>query len=58
MKINLIEKDLIQDNQIEIIFVKSVDGLGDSEILEILDFKEKDESCILLVESKKNIYRL
>ena len=53
MKINLIEKDLIQDNQIEIIFVKSVDGLGDSEILEILDFKAKDESCILLAESKK-----
>ena len=53
MKINLIEKDLIQDNQIEIIFVKSIDGLSDREILEILDFKAKDESSVLLVESKK-----
>ncbi len=53
MKINLIEKDLIQENQVEIIFVKSINGLSDCEILEILDFKAKDESCVLLAESKK-----
>ena len=55
MKINLIEKSLenISNSQIEIIFVKNIDNLVDKEILEILDFKAKDESCILLAESKK-----
>ena len=33
--------------------VKDYEDLADKEILEILDFKAKDESCILLAESKK-----
>ena len=54
MKINLVEKSVqISNNDVEIIFVKSIDGLEDIEILEILDFKAKDESCVLLAESKK-----
>ena len=54
MKINLVEKSAqTSNNDVEIIFVKSIDGLEDIEILEILDFKAKDESCVLLAESKK-----
>ena len=55
MKINLIEKNIenISDSQIEIIFVKNIENLADKEILEILDFKAKDESCVLLAEAKK-----
>ena len=55
MKINLIEKNIenISDSQIEIIFVKNIENLADREILEILDFKAKDESCVLLAEAKK-----
>lgn len=54
MKINLIEKNIENGvSEIEIFFVKSVENLADKEILEILDFKAKDESCILLAESKK-----
>ncbi len=55
MKINLIEKNIenISDSQIEIIFVKNIENLDDREILEILDFKAKDESCVLLAEAKK-----
>ena len=55
MKINLIEKKDIQKSNdcIEIIFAKNLDGLKDLELLELLDFKAKDESCVLLAESKK-----
>ena len=53
MKINLVEKSAKNSSDIEIVLVKTLDGLKDSEILEILDFKAKDESCILLAESKK-----
>jgi leucyl aminopeptidase len=53
MKINLVEKSAKNSSDIEIILVKTLDGLKDSEILEILDFKAKDEACVLLAESKK-----
>lgn len=54
MKINLVEKSVQKaGNDIEIIFVKSIEGLKDFDLLEILDFKAKDESCVLLAESKK-----
>ena len=47
MKINLVEKSAKNSSDIEIVLVKTLDGLKDSEILEILDFKAKDESCVL-----------
>ena len=53
MKINLVEKSAKNSSDIEIVLVKTLDGLKDSEILEILDFKAKDESCVLLAELKK-----
>jgi leucyl aminopeptidase len=54
MKINLVEKSLKKENsEVEIFFVKNIEGLEDLELLEILDFKAKDESCVLLAESKK-----
>ena len=55
MKINLIEKSIENaiNSEIEIIFVKNIENLADKEILEILDFKAKDEACVLLAESKK-----
>jgi leucyl aminopeptidase len=54
MKINLVEKSVQKTgNDVEIIFVKSIEGLKDFALLEMLDFKAKDESCVLLVESKK-----
>ena len=53
MKINLVEKSAKNSSDIEIVLFKTLDGLEDSEILEILDFKAKDESCVLLAESKK-----
>ena len=54
MKINLVEKSTqTSDFDVEIIFVKSLDDLADSKVLEILDFKAKDEACVLLAESKK-----
>uniref|UniRef100_UPI0040479950 leucyl aminopeptidase n=1 Tax=Aliarcobacter sp. TaxID=2321116 RepID=UPI0040479950 len=54
MKINLIEKEILKNNSdVEIFLVKTIDGLEDKEILEILEFKAKDESCVLLAESKK-----
>jgi len=54
MKINLIEKSLQKsNNDVEIFLVKSIESLADIELLEILDFKAKDESCVLLAESKK-----
>jgi leucyl aminopeptidase len=54
MKIKLVEKSVqSSNNDVEIIFVKSLDSVDDKEILEILDFKAKDEACVLLAESKK-----
>ena len=53
MKINIVEKSAKNRSDIEIVLVKTLDGFKDSEILEILDFKAKDESCVLLAESKK-----
>ena len=54
MKINLIEKNLEKSGtEIEIIFVNSIENLADKELLENLEFKIKDEACILLAESKK-----
>ena len=54
MKIDLIEKNLEKSGtEIEIIFVNSIENLADKELLENLEFKIKDEACILLAESKK-----
>ena len=55
MKIKKKKKNIenVSDSQIEIIFVRNIENLADKEILEILDFKAKDESCLLLAESKK-----
>ena len=54
MKINLIDKNTEKNNtEIEIIFVKDIENLEYKELLETLEFKAKDESCILLAESKK-----
>jgi leucyl aminopeptidase len=54
MKINLLEKNEKVSSEVEIILVKDLESLTeDKEVLEILDFKAKDESCILLAESKK-----
>ncbi|MDD3009103.1 MAG: leucyl aminopeptidase [Arcobacter sp.] len=54
MKINLVEKSEKINSEVEIIFVKDLENLtNDKEVLEILDFKAKDESCVLLAESKK-----
>lgn len=54
MKINLVEKSEKISSEVEIIFVKDLENLtNDKEVLEILDFKAKDESCVLLAESKK-----
>ncbi len=54
MKISLIEKnEQTSNNSVEIIFAKSLENLKDIELLEILDFKAKDESCVLLAETKK-----
>ena len=53
MKINLVEKSAKNSSDIEIVLVNTLEGIKDSEILEILDFKAKDEACVLLVESKK-----
>ena len=54
MKINLVDKNIEKSvAEVEIIFVKSIENLADKEILENLEFKAKDEACILLAESKK-----
>lgn len=54
MKINLVETSIEKNGtEIEIIFVKSIENLNDKEILENLEFKAKDEACVLLAESKK-----
>ena len=54
MKINLVETSIEKNGiEIEIIFVKSIENLNDKEILENLEFKAKDEACVLLAELKK-----
>jgi len=54
MKINIVEINKKKSFDTEIIFVKDIETLKeDKEILEILEFKAKDESCVLLAESKK-----
>ncbi len=54
MKINLLEKGIEESGaEIEIIFVKNIDMTAHKELLETLDFKAKDEACVLLAESKK-----
>ena len=54
MKINLVETSIEKkDTEIEIIFVKDIKNLSDKELLENLEFKAKDEACVLLAESKK-----
>ncbi|MDH1976382.1 leucyl aminopeptidase [Aliarcobacter butzleri] len=54
MKINIVEINKKKSFDTEIIFVKDIEILKeDKEILEILEFKVKDESCVLLAESKK-----
>ena len=54
MKINLIDKNIEKNNtEIEIIFVKDIGNSEHKELLETLEFKAKDESGVLLAESKK-----
>ncbi len=54
MKIKLIEKNINEIKaDIEIIFVNDLENCADKEILESIDFKAKDEACVLLAESKK-----
>lgn len=54
MKINIVEINKKKSFDIEIIFVKDIETLvEDKEILESLEFKAKDESCVLLTETKK-----
>ena len=54
MKINLLEKGIEESGaEIEIIFVKNIEMTAHKELLDTLDFKAKDEACVLLAESKK-----
>lgn len=53
MKIELFDKSNEISSSLEIVFLKDLENSSDKEILEVLDFKAKDESCVLLVESKK-----
>lgn len=54
MKIKLIENNINDIKaDIEIIFINDLDNCSDKEILETIDFKAKDEACVLLAESKK-----
>lgn len=53
MKIELLDKNNEISSSLEIVFLKNLESSSDKEILEVLDFKAKDESCVLLVESKK-----
>lgn len=53
MKVNLIESSVENSFDLEIIFIKDLESCQDKATLEILDFKAKDESCVLLVEAKK-----
>ncbi len=53
MKIKILEKNKIKDCDLEIVLVNKDEDLRDKkEILEALEFKIKDESSILLAESK------
>jgi len=54
MKINLVEKSLENVNaDIEIVFINDVEKAEDKKLLETLEFKAKDESCVLLPELQK-----
>ena len=53
MKIELLDKNNEISSSLEIVFLKNLESSSDKELLEVLDFKPKDESCVLLVESKK-----
>ncbi len=53
MKIELLDKNNEISSSLEIVFLKNLESSSDKELLEVLDFKAKDESCVLLVESKK-----
>jgi len=54
MIINLIEKNIKKTNSdLEIVIVDSIKNLKEKEILENLSFEAKDESVVLLAESKK-----
>jgi leucyl aminopeptidase len=53
MKINLVENINNKNSDLEIIFLNSLENSKDKETLELLEFKAKDESCVLLIESKK-----
>lgn len=54
MKINLTEKDIKEvKSDIEIFFVNDLKNLEDKKILEDLEFKIEDETCILLAEQKR-----
>ena len=54
MKINLLEKNVKNiDSDIEIVFINDVEKATEKELLKKLEFKAKDESCILLPELQK-----
>lgn len=53
MKINIIENSKKKSFDLEVFFVKDIKELEDKDILETLEFKAKDETSILLAESKK-----
>ena len=54
MKINLVEKSLENVNtDIEIVFINDIEKAEDKKLLETLEFKAKDESCVLLPELQK-----
>ena len=53
MKIELFDKSNEISSDLEIVFLKDLENSNDKEVLEVLDFKAKDESCVLLIESKK-----
>lgn len=54
MKINLSSKNFKKIKaDIEIVLINDIEESSNKEILENLDFKASDESCILLAESKK-----
>ncbi len=52
IKINLV-KDLNKKNDLEIIFLNSLEKCADKKLLEELNFEIKDEASALLLESKK-----
>lgn len=58
MKINILEISKNKDFDLEIVLVNNLNQIEcekDREILENLEFKVKDETAVLLAQSKKNI---